>query len=79
MEDELNMANTKIQILESVLSKKMKTEDLLKSVSEKDLYKYFNDMVVKNIDKREELKKKNKILLEKLIVLGKKYKNIKKV
>jgi hypothetical protein len=36
-------------------------------------------MVVKNIDKREELKTKNKILLEKLISLGRKYKDMKTV
>ena len=36
-------------------------------------------MVIKNIDKREEVKKKNKILLEKLIILGKKFKKNKKV
>ena len=36
-------------------------------------------MIVKNIDKREEINKKNKILLEKLIILGKKYKVLKKV
>lgn len=35
-------------------------------------------MVIKNIDKREEMRKKNKILLEKLIILGKKYRNLKK-
>lgn len=36
-------------------------------------------MIVKNIDKREEINKKNKILLEKLIILWKKYKVLKKV
>ena len=34
----------------------------------KDILKYFNDMVIKNIDKREEIKKQNKQLLENLVL-----------
>ena len=68
----------KIDILEGIISKRISQESFLSKISEKELIRYFNDMTIKNIDSREEIKRKNKILLERLINLGKEYKKLKK-
>lgn len=77
LEKELAMSNGKIGILEKVLKRELKIEDVFKAMPEKDILKYFNDMVIKNIDKKDEIKKQNKKLLENLIFLAKEYKNMK--
>ena len=69
------MAVGKIEILEGVLKNELKIEDIFKTMPEKDIIKYFNDMAIKNTDKREEMKRHNKQLLENLIILGKEYIN----
>jgi len=67
--------NGKIKVLDDVLQRKIKIEDVFQM--ENEIFKYFNDMIIKNIDKREEIKRNNEKLLEILILLGKEYKNIK--
>jgi len=47
-------------------------------MTEKQKISYFNEMLIRNVDRREEIKNHNKILLEKLLILGKKYKQLKK-
>ena len=76
--------NKKIELYERNLNEKVKHEGLLQGVClfnlklyESRLFKYFNEIVIKNIDKREVAKKKNKILLEKLLILGKKFEKLK--
>ena len=39
---------------------------------ENDLFKYFMENVIKNIERREEERKKNKLLLEKVLQVSKK-------
>lgn len=77
METESSLTNGKIGILEGVLQNELKIEDIFKTMSEKEILKYFNDMVIKNIDKSEEIRIQNKMLLENLINLGKEYQKIK--
>ncbi len=73
LEIESQMGVGKIGILEGVLRNELKIEDIFKTMPEKEILKYFNDMIIKNIDKREEFKNQNKVLLENLIILGKEY------
>ena len=77
---EIEMQNClgKIDILEGIISKRISQEHFLSSISEIELIRYFNDMTIKNIDSREEIRRKNKILLERLITIGKEYKKLKK-
>ena len=46
-------------------------------MNENDLFKYFNDNVIKNIEKKEEERKKNKLLLEKVLIIANKLKKSK--
>ncbi len=76
---EMEMYNCKgkIEILEAIINKKSNLESILANTPDHDLIKYFNDMTIKNIDRREDIKKNSKSLLEKLIKLGKEYKKFK--
>jgi hypothetical protein len=74
---ESNNCKGKIEILEGIINKKLGLESILANTPDHDLIKYFNDMTIKNIDRKEELKKNNKILLERLINLGKEYRKYK--
>jgi hypothetical protein len=44
---------------------------------ENELFKYFMEYVIKNIERREDERKKNKMLLEKVIQVSKKLLKIK--
>jgi hypothetical protein len=74
-EKESEILQWKIDILEKINKSELNLEDFLKS-KEVDLMKLFNDMVIKNMDKKDLLKKNNKMLLENLITLGKEYKQL---
>jgi hypothetical protein len=76
---ELEMYNCigKMEVLEVIINKKSNLESILANTPDQDLIKYFNDMTIKNIDRREEIKKNSKILLDRLIILGKEYKKYK--
>jgi hypothetical protein len=64
------MAEGKLSILEKVAKKEISLEEVFKSLQEKEILKYFNDMAIKNIDKKEDLKRQNDILFEQLIIIG---------
>ena len=77
LEKKVSGNNKRVEELESILIKNINNTDILELVSENSLVKYFYENVMKNIEKREEEKMKNKMLLEKVMVLVKKLKKIK--
>jgi hypothetical protein len=70
------MVNKKISLLKALCGK-MPLDELILKNGEKELLVIFNDMCVKNIDRKEEIKKHNKSLLERLLVISREYKNLK--
>jgi hypothetical protein len=70
----LTLVNKKIAVLKE-LNNKATIEELQRTYSEKELLSIFNDIVIRNVDKKEEIKKNNKLLLEKFILMGREYKN----
>ena len=76
MEEDLQLVNKKISMLKD-FNNEPSIDSLLKNYSEKELFMIFNDIAIRNIDKKEEIKKNNKILLEKYLASCKDYKNLK--
>lgn len=76
LEGESEKLQWKIDVLEKINKSELNLEDFLKT-KEIDLLKLFNDIVIKNMDKRDKLKLNNKMLLENLINLAKEYKHLK--
>ncbi len=76
-EMEMQNCKGKIEILEGIINKKSTIESVLENTPDAQLIKIFNDMTIKNIDRREEINKNIKVLLERLIILGKEYRKYK--
>ncbi len=73
LEDEMNLTKGKLNILEGLVKNELKFEEIFRTIPEKELMHYLNDMVVKNIDKKQELRTQNIVLLENLMILAKEY------
>jgi hypothetical protein len=73
--NEMSLADKKIAFLKSLVDKT--TENPLNNFNEETIFAIFNDICIKSIDKKEEIKKSNKMLMEKLIQSIKEYKNLK--
>jgi hypothetical protein len=76
LEEESETLQWKIDTLEKINKSELNLEDFLKS-KVLDHMRWFNDIIVKNMDKKDQLKMNNKMLLENLINLGKEYKQLK--
>ncbi len=74
LENDLLLSKGKITILESILDTDIGQMDNQKNIQDKDILKHLNDIIIKNVDKRESLRSQNKKLLETLICLGKELK-----
>lgn len=74
-ENSLNKYNKKIEMLQLILRNQINLNELNKFRS-KEFFKLINDMNSSNIDKTQEYKTKNKILLEKIFRLAEKIKEL---
>jgi hypothetical protein len=79
LEEEKILNKGKIEILEGLVKNELKIEEIFKTMPEKELMHYLNDIVIKNINQKENLRKENKVLLENLIVLTKEYTSKQKI
>lgn len=75
MEAESDAISMEIDTLEKLTKNEFNLEDFMKS-KDTDHNKLFNEIVIKNINKRDQLKSNNKMLLENLINLGKEHKQL---
>ena len=75
LEAESDGISVEIDTLEKLTKNEFNLEYFLKS-KDIDHKKLFNEIVIKNINKRDQLKSNNKMLLENLINLGKEHKQL---
>ena len=75
LEAESEALQWKIDTLEKINKRELNLEDFMKS-KDIDLLKLFNDIIVKNLDKKNQIKTTNKMFLENLINLGKDYRQL---
>ena len=75
LESESDVLHWKIETLEKITKREFNLQDFMKS-KDIDLMKLFNEIIVRNLDKTDQLKTKNKIMLENLINLGRECKQL---
>lgn len=71
-----NITNKKLEKLECELANKIKIMPDNPKIGENELFRYFNENVLKKIKKREEEHAKHQILLEKILIFSKKLKKL---
>jgi len=75
LESESEVLHWKIETLEKITKREFNLQDFIKS-KDIDLMKLLNEIIVRNLDKKDQLKTKNKMMLENLINLGREYKQV---
>jgi len=74
-ESNLNKLNKKIEMLQLINRNQINISELNK-VKNKELFKIINDINITNVDKALEYRMKNKILLEKILRIAEKIKDL---